>query len=233
MPVLLDAHGHFAQGVGAAGDGVDGVLLQLRLAAHHIGDDVEQGVHRPHAEARAALFHAVHIHEHRGRGRHAPGIRALHADVPQAQAVRDPVDFLLDQGHEVVVVQSFFAVGQLLHGLKDQVELLVVQLVAHALELVAHGVAARMLADDQIALGAAHGLRGHDFIRLAVLEHAVLMDARLVRKGIGPHNGFVVGNGLADDHGKQATGRIELLGFDAVLQAVVVPAHAQGHGDFL
>ena len=55
MPVLLDAHGHFAQGVGAAGDGVDGVLLQLRLAAHHIGDDVEQGVHRPHAEARAAL----------------------------------------------------------------------------------------------------------------------------------------------------------------------------------
>ena len=56
------------------------------------------------------------------------------------------------------------------------------------------------------------------------------MDAGLMGKGVGAHDGLVVGNGLADGHGEQAAGRIELLGDDAVLQAVVVLAHAQGHG---
>ena len=87
-----------------------------------------------------------------------------------------------------------------------------------------------MLADDEVALVAAHGLRGHDLVGLAVLKHAVLMDAGLMGKGVGAHDGLVVGDGLTDGHGEQAAGRIELLGDDAVLQTVVVLAHAQGHG---
>ena len=46
------------------------------------------------------------------------------------------------------------------------------------------GVAAGMLADDQPVAGNADGLRRHDLVGLLVLEHAVLMDAGLVREGV-------------------------------------------------
>ena len=90
-----------------------------------------------------------------------------------------------------------------------------------------------MLADDKVALGAAHGLRRHDLVGLAVLEHAVLVDAGLVGKGVGADDGLVVRDGLADDHGEQAAGGVELLGLNVAFEAVVVLAHAQGHGDLL
>ena len=152
--------------------------------------------------------------------------------MPQAEEIGHAVHFFLHKGHEVVVVQGLFAVGQLFDGFKHEVELVVVELVAHAFKLVAHSVAARVLANDKVALCAAHRLRGHDFVSFAVLEHAVLMDARLVRKGIGTHNGLVVGNGLTNGHGKQARRGVELLGHNVVLKLEVVVAHTQVHNNF-
>lgn len=40
----------------------------------------------------------------------------------------------------------------------------------------------------------ANGLGRHNFVRCLALEHAILMDARFVCKGIGTHNGLDVSN---------------------------------------
>lgn len=41
------------------------------------------------------------------------------------------------------------------------------------------------------AAAEADGLRGHNLVRLPVFEHAVLVDAALMGKGVGSHNGLV------------------------------------------
>ena len=51
-------------------------------------------------------------------------------------------------------------------------------------------------------------------------------------KGVGAHNGLVVGDGLADDHGEQAAARIELGSVYAALKAEVVLAHHSVHDHF-
>ena len=231
--VLGNAHCHLAHGVGAAGDGVDRVLLQFGLASDHVGNHIEHGVNGADAEAGVALFNAVHVHEHSGRRRHAAGIRAGNGDVAQAVTVGHAVQLVLHQGHEVFVVEFLLAVREILHGLEDGLELLVVKFVAHGFELGAYGVAAGMLADDEVGGITAHGLRGHDFVRLAVLQHAVLVDAGLMGEGVGSDDSLVVRNGLADSHGEQAAGRIELRADDIAFEAVVVLAHGQVHGHFL
>ena len=89
-----------------------------------------------------------------------------------------------------------------------------------------------MLADDEVRGLAADGLGRHDFVGFAVLQHAVLMDAGLMRKGVAAHDGLVGGDGAADDERQQAAGRIELLVLDAAVHAVHVGADLHRHDDF-
>jgi hypothetical protein len=52
---------------------------------------------------------------------------------------------------------------------------------------------ARVLAQHDACLVHPHQpdrLWPHDFIRIPRLEHAILMDAALVRKGVGAHDGL-------------------------------------------
>src|SRR5436305_10256428 len=49
----------------------------------------------------------------------------------------------------------------------------------------------RMFAEDQFALSPAHRLRRHDLIGKAAFQHAILVKARLVRKGIRSNNGLI------------------------------------------
>ena len=50
---------------------------------------------------------------------------------------------------------------------------------------------AAVLAEHQLAFGDADAVRVHDLVGLAVLQHAVLVDARLVREGVAPDDRLV------------------------------------------
>ena len=66
-------------------------------------------------------------------------------------------------------------------------------------QALAQRMAAAVLAQHQLRAGKAHVFRAHDFVGAAVLQHAVLMDARLVREGVFADHGFVALDRLAGD----------------------------------
>ena len=73
------------------------------------------------------------------------------------------------------------------------------------------------------------GLRFHDLIGHGVFQHAILVNARFVGKGVGPHDGFVGLDHDAGNHAHQAAGGIDVLGLDAGVEGHEVPASVQGH----
>ena len=73
----------------------------------------------------------------------------------------------------------------------DVVERLALELEAELLELALQAAAAGQLAHRQAGAREAHRLRGHDLVGERVLEHAVLVDARLVREGVAADDGLV------------------------------------------
>ena len=77
-------------------------------------------------------------------------------------------------------------------GGEGVVQRVLAQLVAQPLELFAEGVAAGMLAHDERGLGHADALGGHDLVGLGILQHAVLVDAALMRERIAADDRLVV-----------------------------------------
>jgi hypothetical protein len=77
-----------------------------------------------------------------------------------------------------------------------------------------------MFAQHQLARVQPDGGGVHDLVGAFVLQHAVLVDARLVGKGIGPDDGLVGLDhhaGVAADH---VAGAVDLLGDDVGVQVV-------------
>ena len=93
-------------------------------------------------------------------------------------------------------------------------------------------MAAGVLAHDQPVAGNADRFRRHDFVGLFVLEHAVLMDARLVGKGVVADHRLIDRNRDARDLGHQARSRIELLAGNVRVEIEIVFSRAQRHHDF-
>ena len=74
--------------------------------------------------------------------------------------------------------------------------------------------AARVLTQHQFRVGHTYGLRRHDFVSQAVLEHAILMNAGFVRKCVTPDDGLVRLHWDAGNFLQQLAGGIQLLGSD-------------------
>ena len=88
-------------------------------------------------------------------------------------------------------------------------------MIAQCLGAIGQGGAAAVLAQHQIGLGQAHVLGPHDLVGAALLEHAVLMDAGLVGKGVAADDRLVALHLNARDVRHQTAGRHEPLGDDA------------------
>jgi hypothetical protein len=97
----------------------------------------------------------------------------------------------------------FFLVGQGLELFEDRFQFLFGQVVAQGLEMGVQGVAARMLAQDQLVAAQADGLGLHDLIGHGIFEHAVLVNAGFVGKGIGADDRLVGLDHDAGDHAYQ------------------------------
>ena len=90
-----------------------------------------------------------------------------------------------------------------------------------------------MLAQHQVGLGHADVFGTHDLVGRSLLEHPVLMDARLVGERVAAHDRLVALDGQPGDRREHPADRIEALGLDAGREAVVVETGLERHHDFL
>jgi hypothetical protein len=94
---------------------------------------------------------------------------------------------------EIAVEHFALLVGQCLERDEQLVELLLVELVAEVDEAFAQRVPARVLAEHQLRAREADVLRTHDLVGLAVLEHAVLVNAGFMRERVLADNALLRG----------------------------------------
>ena len=163
---------------------------------------------------------------------HATGL-GDHFHIHQTDAITNRADLVIDQGDDIGVIDMLLAVGQILEAYERFLEGIVAQLVAQFLQLVLEGGAAGMLAHDQGRFLDADAGRGHDFVGLGILQHAVLVDAAFMREGILANDRLVV------LHREIRRGRHDLAGtrqmrrLDIGVEGHGIAAGAQRHHDFL
>ena len=188
---------HLADRVHPCGDGLDREFVQVTLHLDQCVDGPVGGVDRTVAEGhRLPALSARQEHAHRRGG---PEVGpAAHLQVLEVEGFRRPRAPVGDDRLEVAVGDLTLAVGQLLEAHEGPLEVLVIEAVAEGREPLAEGMAAAQLAEHQAGAGS-DLVRLHDLEGPAVLEHAVLMDAGLMSKGVAAHHRLV---GL-DEHAAQ------------------------------
>ena len=132
------------------------------------------------------------------------------------------------RGHLLLLVRD------LLEALERLVERVAGDLVAQVHQRRLQRVAAGVLAEhDRVRVVEADGLRGHDLVGRALLEHAVLVDAGLVLERVAPHDGLVRLDDVAGQTAHQPAGACDLARVDAGDETDIALARAQQHHDFL
>ena len=112
-------------------------------------------------------------------------------------------------------VTCFLLVGQLDKALVRLFDLRRVEVVPELAQALPKGVAARVLAEDQPALGHADGLGRHDLVGAPLLQHPVLVDARLVREGVFADDRLVGLHGDAGERADEPARAVDVLRDDA------------------
>ena len=98
---------------------------------------------------------------------------------------------LLDHRLQILVEDFLLLVGNLQKTLVDGLELLICKRVAQLGEAMAQCRVTRARRKDNLGTGGSHVFGVDNLVGITRLEHAVLMDARAVGKGVGAHDGFV------------------------------------------
>ena len=98
---------------------------------------------------------------------------------------------LIDECEEVGVGQLLLHVGEGDRFAVEGIERLSTEVVTEFSKLCLQATAARELPDRQAGANEANRLRRHDFVGEWILQHAVLMDPRLMREGIRANNRLV------------------------------------------
>ena len=118
---------------------------------------------------------------------------------------------LVDETLEVLVIDFLLLVGKVQEVLIDLVERVALKLVAELLEAMLQCRVPAACGKDDLALACSDVCRVDDLVGVALLKHAVLMDARGVSKRISADDGFVRLHAHAGDGGDEATCLGELL----------------------
>lgn len=105
--------------------------------------------------------------------------------------------------------------------------------VAQFFAFVGESSSARVLTEDDAVTRSTHRFRLHNLITDGIVQDAVLVHTRFMRKGIPSHDGFVGLRLKAEDLREQATGGIDLFMADARLKRIAVTADVERHDDLL
>src|SRR5215210_6432549 len=231
-PLELNRDPDLAQGVLSARHGVDADVRQPALYVRRRVDSPEDRVDGPLALClglERALFGV-------GDSDGGPALAARGGDDPerlQDELALEGADFVCSYSFQVCCCYGLLVVCYLLEAREGPFEHIALHVVAELFEGVLEGVAARVLAEEDVRPFQAYVFFRHDLERPPVLEHAVLVDARLVQKGVAPHDGLVRGDLIARDVGDHAARVGELAGFDADTGAVEVRSRGERHHDLL
>src|SRR6185369_8917515 len=225
-----DSHAGMAERVDALGDGVDVVFEQLARCLHDLVDRGEGGVHRAGADRGLNAQTSVRTTQAYGGRRHA--VRAT-GDLHRVE--REVLDAATGLGRrerlQIGVGDGLLLVGQALEALESGFQRFTFQRVTELFQAHGEGVAARVLAHDEQRFARADRLGTHDFVGAGVFEHAVLVNARFVRKGVGADDRLVRLHDHAGAHADQAAGADQLRGVDAGAQTEHGLTRLQRHHD--
>src|SRR5271157_117616 len=228
-PFLLKLDEGLSLRIGAARDGVDVELRYFASGLDDTADRLESSVHGSVAEAGILVHGAVDLHPH-GRGGYGH-ITADDRHVGKFILLRYLVNLVHDDHLDVFIIDVLFHVAERLETLERQIQLVVGEHIAQFGDPVPEGMTARMLAEHNVAFRDADRLRCHDLVGELVLEKAVLVNARLVRKRIGAHDRFVRLAGDTRDLRDEAACRIELFRHNSRVAAECLFPGLDSHDD--
>src|SRR5271157_5754630 len=228
----LELQRHLALRVLALGHAANDELVQVGVHAGDPLDGLEDGVDRTVADRRVLHDLAVGAADrHGGGGQDAGAGRRVQAH--ELPGGGDVFHVLLDQDRQVLVVDLFLLVGQRLEIVEEHLELLVGQSVAQLGHAVAQRVPAGVLAKHEIGSRYSHVLGPHDLVGRSLLEHAVLVNSRLVGEGVAADDRLVPLHEQAGDRRDHPADRVQTLGLDTRGQPEVVVTRLQRHDDLL
>ena len=118
-----------------------------------------------------------------------PALASRGGDDPERleyELALERADLVRGYGLEVCGRYGLLVVRYLLEAREGPLEYLALDVVAELFEGVLEGVAAGVLAEEDVRPLQADVFLGHDLERPPVLEHAVLVDARLVQERVAP-----------------------------------------------
>src|SRR5215203_693717 len=231
-PLELNRDPDLAEGVLPARNGVDAEVRQPTLYVRRGVDSAEDRVDGPLALGlglERALFGV-------GDGDGGPALTARGGDDPERledELALEGADLVRGYGLEVGGGHGLLVVRYLLEAREGPPEDIALDVIAELFEGVFQGVAARVLAEEDVRPFQADIFFGHDLEGPPVLEHTVLVDARLVQKGVASHDGLVRRDLVARDVGDHAARVGELAGLDADIDAVEIGACGECHDDLL
>mmetsp|Transcript_12663 Transcript_12663/g.30559 ORF Transcript_12663/g.30559 Transcript_12663/m.30559 type:complete len:514 (+) Transcript_12663:268-1809(+) len=242
LHVRPDRHARLRQGLDALHHGVHGVLHQVHLDAHQPVDGLVHGVHGAAAHGGVDARDGVRPrHLHRGRGEPHGAAHHLHLlQLPRHLRGVAPRRLRVDQRDDLVVHHAArLLLRHQLEAVEHLVQRLALQGIAQLLELGLERVAPAVLAhhhpDVAVPAEVPDGLRRDDLVRQLVLQHAVLVDAGLVREGVGPHDGLVRLHRHAAVLAHHLGARVDVHRVDGSVRAedLLLPAHEDGHAHLL
>ena len=139
---------------------------------------------------------------------------------------------MLDERFDVLVVDVLLLVGQLLERIVHALETLIVDRIPQLGDALVQSVSPRVLAEHELVGRDTHVARVHDLVSAALLEHAVLMNPRLVSEGIFTDDGLVALHLQTGERRNQPADRIDPPRVDVRGQIVNIAARANGHDNF-
>ncbi len=127
-PVLRQTHGHLRLRVGALGDRVHLIELELGRMRHQHLDGREDRIHRAVAGGVHGVLRPVHVERQRRRLR--SGRAGDHLQRHHPHAVVRVRDLLVDERLDVLVVDMLLAVGERLEAIEGILERVLAEFVA-------------------------------------------------------------------------------------------------------
>ena len=215
--------------VGAFRDGLDSKLLQR----HRLHDDLLQGldgsIHRTVTRSSRLELLTTDIQTYRGYTLHALACRHLQEVETHGTGVRGVGTC---QHHHIGIAHLLLLVCQYQELLIDLIQFLIVQIHAVHMQTVLQGSPSAAGCQHDAVVVDTHILRVHDLVGMHILQHAVLMDAAGVCKGVTTHNGLIRLYGHIHQRRHHTTRRIDLRRVDVRVDAETLVTF-QDHGDFL
>ncbi len=188
--VVLEFDGGFALGFFAGGDAAHLVVEEIGADVGDALNDGEHGVDGAVAGGGIGDFEAGGIDEgDGGDGRAVGGGDDL--QTLQAEELLGVFELVFDDGFEIFIEDFLLLVAEGFEAVEGLIDGFITEAEAELFETVFEGVASGVFAEDVAGLGPADIGGDHDFVGGFILEHAILMDAGFVGKGVFSNDGLV------------------------------------------